>query len=405
MKRSQADTRVGQTEHAVREGGRDLHSGRGMTRRETLGLLAIAASGCASKPAPTPAPPDRRPRLPPVHVSAAREIRTVVGLRPFRPSGFVVRAEKLGEKLVVHNYGHGGGGVTLSWGTADLATRLALESGARRMAVLGCGAVGLATARLLQERGAEVSIYAAALPPETTSNIAGAQCFPFTVFERGALVGAFRDQFISAARFSYLRYQSLVGPRAGVRWMTNYICLDEPIVEDSLLGRESPIRDLIPELADLSPDENPFPRRFVRRLSTMMIEPATYLPALLADVRLAGGSIAVRRFASVAELATLPEPVIINCTGLGAAELFGDPELQPIKGQLTVLLPQPEVDYAVLAGQLYMFARSDGILLGGTHERGVYTLEPNLEAKRELLAGHARFFAGMARPARREIVR
>jgi D-amino-acid oxidase len=69
----------------------------------------------------------------------------------------------------------------------------------------------------------------------------------------------------------------------------------------------------------------------------------------------------------------VPEPVIISCTGLGAAELFGDPELQPVKGQLTVLLPQPEIDYAVLAGHLYMFARSDGIQLGGTHERGVAT--------------------------------
>jgi D-amino-acid oxidase len=133
----------------------------------------------------------------------------------------------------------------------------------------------------------------------------------------------------------------------------------------------------------------------VRRFATMMIEPATYLPALLADVRLAGGDVVVRRFTSPDELTTLPEPVIINCTGLGAAELFGDPELVPIKGQLSVLLPQREVDDAVLAGELYMFARSHGILLGGTHERDVATLEPNLEAKQELVAGHMRLFAGL----------
>lgn len=65
-----------------------------------------------------------------------------------------------------------------------------------------------------------------------------------------------------------------------------------------------------------------------------------------------------------------------------------------------MLLPQPEVDYAVLAGGLYMFARSDGILLGGTHERGVATLEPSLEAERTILDGHAHFFAGLARPRR-----
>ncbi|HKA86909.1 MAG TPA: hypothetical protein VKE22_04550, partial [Haliangiales bacterium] len=137
------------------------------TRREVLRTIAIGAAGlgagCFTGRAPRPA---ARPSLAPVRVSAAREIRTIVGLRPFRPAGFVVRADKLGDKLVVQNYGHGGGGVTLSWGTADLAARLALESGARRAAVLGCGAVGLATARLLQQRGVAVTIYAASLPPD-----------------------------------------------------------------------------------------------------------------------------------------------------------------------------------------------------------------------------------------------
>jgi D-amino-acid oxidase len=375
-----------------------------MRRRVVLRLLALgAASGCVSSRVPSrPRPVIRaRPRiqLPPVRVAAGREIRTVVGLRPFRRSGFVVRAEKLGEKLVVHNYGHGGAGVTLSWGTADLATTMALASGARRVAVLGSGAVGLATARLLQERGAAVTIYAAALPPGTTSDIAGAQWFPFTVFGRGALVGTFREQFLAAARFSYRRFQGLVGPRAGVRWMTNYICQDDPLDEEGMLGRYSPIRDLIPDFADLTREEHPFPRRFVRRFATMMIEPATYLPALLTEVRMAGATIVVRRLRWAAEIATLPEPVVVNCTGLGAAELFGDTELVPIKGQLTVLLPQPEVAYAVIAGSLYMFPRSDGILLGGTHERGASSLEPNLEAKHDRLQGHAEFFAALGRGA------
>ena len=93
---------------------------------------------------------NRTDRLPRVLVSPERVIRTVVGLRPFRASGFRVEAERLGDKLLVHNYGHGGCGVTLSWGTAALAADLVVESGNRgAVAVLGSGAVGLATARLL----------------------------------------------------------------------------------------------------------------------------------------------------------------------------------------------------------------------------------------------------------------
>jgi D-amino-acid oxidase len=367
------------------------------SRRELLRALALAGAGVAAGCATLP-PMVRRRKLPPVRVSADREIRTVVGLRPYRPSGFRVAAERLGDKLVVHNYGHGGCGVTLSWGTSELAARLALEgSSARSVAVLGAGAVGLATARLLQLRGAAVTIYTAALPPDTTSNIAGAQWFPFSGYGHGALTGAFREQFLAAARFSYRWFQSLVGNDYGVRWMTNYRLDDAaPAHETGLVGLQSPIRELIPELADLPRQEHPFAAPFVRRFDTMMVEPSVYLSAVLRDVRLAGGAVVVRRFESGAELAALAEPTIINCTGLGARILFGDEELTPMKGQLTVLLPQPEVDYAVLYDELYMFSRRDGVLLGGTHQEGVFTLEPDLAARERILDGHARLFAAVA---------
>ena len=47
-------------------------------------------------------------------LAKARVLRHKVGLRPVRPG---VRVERVGD--VVHCYGHGGAGVTLSWGTAD----------------------------------------------------------------------------------------------------------------------------------------------------------------------------------------------------------------------------------------------------------------------------------------------
>ena len=150
-----------------------------------LAAVSLAAggglAGCVRKPAGATTAgmmvPENLPvsacHLPPVHIAPEREIRTVVGLRPFRPSGFRVAKEMIGETAVVHNYGHGGGGITLSWGTSKLAVDLGLPGHVGPVAVLGCGAVGLATARLVQEAGFEVTIYAKALPPETTSNIAG----------------------------------------------------------------------------------------------------------------------------------------------------------------------------------------------------------------------------------------
>src|ERR1700682_5378736 len=121
-----------------------------MDRRTFLKTASIATAfsltGCARRALSTRTLPTvsnlNSCDLQPVRVSADREIRTTVGLRPFRPSGFVVRAEKLGDKLIVHNYGHGGAGITLSWGTSKLAVDLGAQGHNGPVAVLGCGAVG-----------------------------------------------------------------------------------------------------------------------------------------------------------------------------------------------------------------------------------------------------------------------
>lgn len=359
----------------------------------SAGLGAVLGPACASRASSTAfwPLPDTARRFARVKVSWDRVIRTVVGLRPYRPSGFVVRAERLNDKTVVHDYGHGGGGVTLSWGTAHLAVEEALATGETRYAVIGCGAVGLATARLLQRHGCEVTIYAKDLPPNTTSNVAGAQWSPYSVFDEGVATAAFDAQFRRATRLAHRHFQDLVGDYYGVRWIENYYIRDEPIEPPSFV-RELP--SVFPDVTELEPDEHPFGTRYALRITTMFIEPLVYLRAMLHDFQVSGGKVVVREFADARELLALPEAVIMNCTGLGSKTLFGDDELMPVKGQLTVLVPQPEIDYLLLAGGLYMFPRTDGILLGGTFERDVWTLEPNRQAMRRVVEGHMRLFGG-----------
>jgi glycine/D-amino acid oxidase-like deaminating enzyme len=91
---------------------------------------------------------------------------------------------------------------------------------------------------------------------------------------------------------------------------------------------------------------------------------------------------------------SLPEPLIMNCTGLGSYFLFNDRELEPVKGQLIVLKPQPEVDYITLVrnGGLYMMPRSDGIMLGGSHQYGDWDLSPDPFVTEHILKGQSRFW-------------
>ena len=124
----------------------------------------------------------------------------MAGLRPYRRRASSSAPKQLGDKRLVHNYGHGGAGITLSWGTSKLATELGLQGHSGPVAVLGAGVIGLSTARLVQEAGFPVTIYAAALPPDTTSNIAGGQFHPFGHFAQGQVTPEWQRPVHSRAR-------------------------------------------------------------------------------------------------------------------------------------------------------------------------------------------------------------
>jgi D-amino-acid oxidase len=322
--------------------------------------------------------------LVPVQVDASRVIRTMAGLRPYRRSGFVVGAEALGEKRLVHNYGHGGGGVTLSWGSSKLATELGLQGHSGAVAVIGSGVMGLSTARLAQEAGFPVTIYAAALPPDTTSNIAGGQFHPYAVFRDDEVTPEFRTQFARALDYSWRRFQIMVGDDYGIRWLPTYVETDTP--------ESMPVPNFPPVNRLLSQAEHPFPLQNVLRYDTMYVETGRYLRQMIRDVQIAGGKFEVRKFATSAEIASLPEALVFNCTGLGSRELFNDQDLHPARGQLAILEPQPEVQYALTGGPGYMFPRPDGIILGGTFELDQWDATPQPDTIAHIISAQKRFF-------------
>ena len=179
-----------------------------------------------------------------------------------------------------------------------------------------------------------------------------------------------------------------------MRWLENYIVHRTPL-QDSRLRLAT--ADLYPDTQELAPGEHPFGRAYVRRYMGMLVEPGIYLRAVMQDFTLAGGRVVVREFSGIPDIVQLAEPVVINCTGLGARALFGDEELIPGRGQLCVLVPQPEVDYLVsdVENFYHMMPRHDGIVLGGTHERGVWDLTPDAMTTERILAGNALLFTAL----------
>ena len=368
------------------------------TLLKTMGAGAVAATVGACAPLRPSARQFQRPYsrnawVAP-RIASGNVIREVVGHRPFRPGGFVVRSEKLGDKVVVHNYGHGGAGITLSWGSSALAVRETRGMDVHDVAVIGSGVMGLTSARLLQDAGWNVTIYTRDMARHTTSNVAGGEWGPYSVHDPNVSTPAFKSQLEFAARIAHHAHTNLGSDEYGIHWMELYHPSDSAEQEDGEFAQFYPYK------TRLGAGEHPFPTEYAHVSLTMLIEPAIFLRRLTEDVLQAGGRFVIRNFADREELLTLPEPVLVNCTGLGARQLFGDEELTPAKGQLVYMPPDPDVDYLTIGGgqgNLYMFSRTDVLLLGGTFKLGDWSTNPEPAETARIIREHQRIFSGFGR--------
>jgi D-amino-acid oxidase len=350
----------------------------GMDRRRLMqgavGVGLLGLGGCATaagSPGQLPAYDAVRP-LAPIRAHADRLFDITVCLRPFRAAGPRLDTEMIGDTLVVHNYGHGGSGWSLSWGSGTIAVRKAMAGSPREVAVVGCGALGITSAILAQAAGAQVTIYARDLLPDTRSSRATGTWTPDS---RIALTGAAGPGFAALweemARTSFKHYRRYLGlPGNPVEWIDRYNLYDLPA--ESRPQTPNPlgfaeyahaIRDLTPRPQDMPPGSTPFPTRYVRRASTMMFNIADYAHTLMGDFLAAGGKVERREFHSPQDLAGLKEKVVINCPGYGARTLWKDESIVPVRGQIAWLIPQPELDYGVYYKDVSVVPRRDGIVV------------------------------------------
>jgi glycine/D-amino acid oxidase-like deaminating enzyme len=323
----------------------------------------------------------------PIRAQTDRIFRVTVCLRPFRAAGPRLDVERIGEKTVVHNYGHGGSGWSLSWGSSAIATEKAMAAGERDVAVIGCGALGLTSATLLLRAGAKVTIYAKERPPEVRSARATGSWTPDSrVALTSAIDPGFPALWEKMCRYSFHMYESYLGMAGNpIEWTDRYTLSDEAPGQSRQSGPAEPgalsfaryqdrVADLTPRAHDLAPGTHPFPTRYARRTTSMAFNVAGYSRQLLNDFLIEGGRIEHADFREPTDLQSLPQKTIVNCTGYGARALFRDESIVPVRGQIAWLIPQPEVNYGVMYKNVYILARRDGIVVqdGGKGEMEGY---------------------------------
>lgn len=345
----------------------------------------------------------------PVNARPDRVIRLTVCLRPFRAKGPRLEVETIGDKTVIHNYGHGGSGWSLSWGSGTLALRQAVATGAKEFAVIGCGAIGLTTAVLLQRAGFKVTIYAKARPPEVYSSFATGVWSPDSrISLQEAETPDFTTRWEDMCRTSFRTFQNMLSlPGQPVEWFERYTVSDVPYdqfrkhVEEEEVMKFSRyqhlVKDLMPSPDDFPSHKNPFAAPFVRRAHSFMFNLTTYMDHLLGGYVAEGGRIVLREFNDPSEFKTLPEKTIIHATGYGAKALFKDDSITPVRGQLAALIPQHEVNYGITSEGVSMVPRRDGIIVQASQKTdyGDTDTKPRREETDRAIAALAKIYARM----------
>ena len=287
--------------------------------------------------------------------------RFIAGVRPYRETTFRLELDRSGPKPIVHNYGHGGAGITMSWGCADVVRSMVLPlvPAGGTVAVLGAGVMGLTAAAVLRTAGYRVAIYAEKFS-DTTSDVAGGQWAPSIVeFKQDDPVA--KRQFEEILRCAFGTHLQN-GVAYGVSRRTNYTL------------RESPSFKKVP--LDIVPSPTPFNRLPFAHLNlpgfgyeTLLVEPPIFLGKLRTDLRADPNVTRTQStFANPHQIFALPEAAIVNCTGFGAKKIFNDPLMKPIKGQLALVRAQPQLQYLFSTGTTYVFPRKDRVVVGGSQE-------------------------------------
>lgn len=347
-----------------------LIGGAGIVGLSTPARLLAQGTGFAAPPA-----------IVPILAQQDRMVRVSVCLRPFRAAGPRIELEEIGSRKVVHHYGHGGSGWSLSWGSAQEAVPLAMKTGAKEIAVIGAGAIGMTTAITAQRMGLKVTIYAKDRFPDVRSARATGTWSPHSRVAMAGAVGApFEEMWERMTRTTFAMHQAYLGLAGNpVEWLDRYALSDNPFDKpphtpipmpgggtDFFVDYDDRVRDLQSAPQELAPGTHPFAVPYVRKSTQMMYNVADLMHLLEADFQIAGGRFVPMAFDSPADFTRIREKTIINCTGYGARALMKDDSIIPVRGQLSWLMPQADVHYGVSYRKVSALARRDGIVIQHT---------------------------------------
>lgn len=338
--------------------------------------------------------------------------------RPMRQGTPRMEVELINDKIIGHNYGHGGSGWTLGPGAAKYVVGLVEDQMKKSnlskdtpVAVVGAGALGLFSALELLDNGYKnVTIVASAFE-DLTSHNAGGLLAPVSMDNDPELQKLIDKIGIDAYKYfkKIAEGKNTLIPTGAVIVPTYFENREDSGLEPYVGKVMSPAKDVILDF------QNGTTRKMVAYDDGIFMDTGS----LMTSLKNALNNRVTYKKQKVEDLASLPQKVIFNCTGNGAKNLVNDEKMVSVQGHLVMLKDQQPVDlqHMILvyfgkaktkAGfdvkrSFYIFpkklpgsAKQDIGVIGGTFIEGADASTPHPE-EFEIMLNGAREFYGLAK--------
>jgi len=332
---------------------------------------------------------------PPPRATAENIVGFNFGIRPYRKGGIRLEKQEYKSKTFYHNYGHGGAGVSLTYGCArriiDIFQEDVKTQNKKPVAVIGSGYMGLIEANLLADMGFEVTVYAKAFPKSPlgmydteaciVSQVAGGLWMPFGLDIQDKPL----HFLLGKQTYDYYRKCMEEKKYKGLSYKPVYI-IDAP----------NPILEFCPpDLIDYEVVKIDFGNGKLHEathFTSILIDGDVFLNELYNEAKQKGVSFVQKDFNDILDLCELKENHIFNCTGSYSSVLFNDTKIHPIVGHLLYLKKQPEIDYFLSAGardgknRVTCYPHSNKLAIGLTYEERGWLDKPDPESVKKLIS-------------------
>lgn len=304
---------------------------------------------------------------------------TVVCLRPAHRSGVPqIYAERKGNKVISHNYGHGGAGWSLVFGAVEKAIENFEKLQEKldknmKISVVGFGCIGLVTALTLLQKGYKNIVLIGERFLQTASFHAGG-LFDYTVFSNNTedsvrlLNDIFEKTFDTYQEIINRKHAFLTTGARNIDYYTNYYQEGASLHYLSTKGKIPPIKKVKVSVSGSSTFYEQY------HFKTVHISTEALLHSMYSNLAERGIKFEYRKLNSFDEVDSVG---IFNCSGLGSRELNNDKDVYPVCGHGIVLKDQSIKDFDYILGilntndtasglgSIYFIPKSSGFI-GGT---------------------------------------